>query len=155
MRKRASQDADETNLDALRDLYGALGPGFPLAVKRVFEGDTRLRTDEWQLRVQGLKRGSVVADDLSSGGLFSLPPRWELTRVAAERLQGRFTKDGDVIKARGHIYCRPTGGWESERFPFIHMWTMCAGKALRFESFFDGLELRRRNTPRECYLAAA
>ena len=55
-----------------------------------------------------------------------------------------------MVTVQGHLYCRPRGSWDNERLPFLHTWTMCAGRALRFESFLDDLELRRHGRLEGC-----
>jgi hypothetical protein len=71
------------------------------------------------------------------------PGNWELTHVDLDALEGELTKRGDLLRASGHLCCRPRGSWANERFPFLHLWTMCAGRALAFRSYLDGRELRR------------
>jgi hypothetical protein len=145
-----SRTSDDADLNALRDLYGALGPGFPLEAQRVFEGDQQSERDEWCIGLRGRMLRCFDADELSSDEIFGLPAKWELTKVEVYKLRGRLTKSGDVVKVMGHLHCRPRGSWDSERFPFLHLWTMCAGRALRLESFFDGLELRRKGVLEGC-----
>ena len=50
----------------------------------------------------------------------------------------------------GFMYCRPRGSWENIRVPLLHVWTLCLGKALRFENLLDGLELGRADGLRRC-----
>jgi hypothetical protein len=135
--------AHDVDLEALRGLYAALGPGFAFEARQVFEGEDRSDGEEWCAGLNGFRVGCLAVSDLSGERLFMLPEKWELTRVAVQQLKGRLTKRGDVVKVRGYLYCRLRGDWDVEQFPFLHMWTMCAGKAIRLESFFDGLELRR------------
>jgi len=151
MTRRPDNDADETDLEALRALYAALGPGLPIEVARVFAGDGSAASEQWEGRVRR-SRGLILTtqrwqhlDDgpITPAGLFLLPPAWELTRSELARLSGELTKRGDLLSAEGTFYCRPRGSWDTDPLPFLHLWTMCAGRALRFESFLDGLELRR------------
>jgi hypothetical protein len=144
--------AEEVDLEAVRNLYAALGPGFAFEARRVFEGDTPSADEEWCVGDNGFGAGCFPVSELSGDRLFRLPEHWELTRVAVYKLKGRLTRRGDVVRVKGHLHCRLRGDWDVERFPFIHMWTMCAGKALSFESFLDGLELRRRSPLSGCPL---
>jgi len=149
--RRQRSDADEADLEALRRFYAALGPGLPLEVARVFAGDGSPESEQWYARVRR-GRGLVLvprrwrrveAADLSPARLFLLPPAWELTRATLSELQGELTKRGDLLTAQGTSYCRLRGSWDTDPLPFLHLWTMCGGRALRFESYIDGLELRR------------
>jgi hypothetical protein len=151
MARRQDSLADETDLEALRELYASLGPGLPLEVARVFGGDGSPASEQWYVRVRR-GRGAILApqrwhrvavDDLTSARLFLLPPAWEFTRAALSELHGELTRRGDLLSAQGTFYCRPRGSWDADPLPFLHLWTMCAGRALRFESYLEGLEMRR------------
>lgn len=134
---------DEVNLEALRSFYAALGPGFALQARRVFEGADSSAEEQWCAGINGLRVGCFDVSSLSSDRLFVLPRYWELTRVTVDKVVGRQTKRGYVVRVKGHFYCRVRGDSDVEEFPFLHMWTMLGGRALRLESFFDGLEFRR------------
>jgi hypothetical protein len=155
---RDRQSAAE-DLAALQGLYSALGPGLPIEVERVFAGDGAPGSGEWCARHRG--RGLVLApqsrwrcffadEDLSAERLFSLPPGWELTRARLTKLQGERTRRGDQLSAQGTFFCRLRGSPATDPLPFLHLWTMCAGRALRFESYLDGLELRRARVLEGC-----
>ena len=62
----------------------------------------------------------------------------------------RLTYKRGVATVSGFIYCRPRGSWENIRVPLLHVWTMCLGKALRFENLLDGLELGRADGLTRC-----
>ncbi|HMK91899.1 MAG TPA: hypothetical protein VK576_02775 [Thermoleophilia bacterium] len=158
MMARHDNGADEADLEALRELYASLGPGYPLEVARVFAGDGSATSEQWDARTRRGRGPFVVpqrwrrvaGDDLSSGSLFLLPPGWELTRAELSELQGELTRRGDLLSAEGTFYCRLRGGWHTDPLPFLHLWTMCAGRALRFESYLEGLELRRAGRLEGC-----
>jgi hypothetical protein len=148
MRARRHRVPDEAALEALRELYGALGPGGPLAVARVFAGDGSPASERWcSAYHRDLCR---AADELCDRSLFALPPGWQLTRAELRRLAGEHTRRGDRLAAAGVFFCRPRSGGPTERFPFLHVWRMCAGRALRFESQLDGIALRRAGSLAGC-----
>ena len=82
----------------------------------------------------------------TSSDLFLLPATWEVMRAEVRRL----TYKRGVATVSGFMYCRPRGSWENIRVPLLHVWTMCLGKALRFENLLDGLELGRADGLRRC-----
>jgi hypothetical protein len=147
--RRAVDDAD---LFRLQDLYGALGLGFPAEAVRVFGGEDGRDGGDWCLYRRGRIRTlrCLSPPDLSSHELFSLPSTWEITRVVARDLTGQRTKHGDLVSVGGDVYCRARGSWDTARLPFYHLWTMCAGRALRFENLLDGTELKRRGRREVC-----
>ncbi len=108
MRAKQDRAPDEAALEALRALYGALGPGFAPAVASVFEGDASPDSGRWcsAYRRRDLCR---AAEALSDRSLFALPPGWQLTRVELRRLAGKRTKQGDWLAATGVFFCRPRG----------------------------------------------
>lgn len=152
------RDPDETDLEALREFYAALGPGLRPEVERVFAGDGSPGSVQWQgclhrgrgLVLAPLRWRRLTSDGLTPERLFLLPPGWELTRAALAKLDGTLGKKGDLLSAQGTYYCRPRGSWANDPLPFVHLWTMCAGRALRFASYLDGLELRRDQTLAGC-----
>ncbi len=141
---------DEADLERLRVFYAALGPGFPIEALSVFEGEQAAHDEDWCLRLRGRTLRCFGAEELSNDELFVMPPNWEVTRVVVRDLRGSLTKRGEVVSVTGHFYCRPHGSWGNERLPFLHLWTMCAGRALHFESFLDGVELRRKSHLEGC-----
>jgi hypothetical protein len=161
---RPRKAVDEADLEGLKGFYDALGLGFPLQALRIFGGDTDGGGDgggaedaggsggqgAWCLRHLGRTLRCVNANDLSNRELFVLPEAWEVIRVVAHRLAGRQTKRGDQITVGGDLYCRPHGTWENMRIPFLHTWTMCAGKALLFENLLDATDLRREGVAVAC-----
>jgi hypothetical protein len=138
-----AQPADEADLERLRELYAALGPGFPAEVVRVFADEETSADGGWCLSYNGRRERCLPTTELSNHELFAMPPTWELIGVTVSRLSGRLTKRGEQLDAAGHLFCRPRGAWETMRLPFLHHWTLCAGKLLRFESLLDGIELCR------------
>ena len=50
MTRRLNSDVDETDLEALRDFYAALGPGLPPEFARVFAGDGSPAAERWVAR---------------------------------------------------------------------------------------------------------
>ncbi len=151
-RLRNGGAVDEVDLERLRVLYAALGPGFPAAALAVFTGEATAG-DDWCVSYRGRTQRCLPAGELSNDELFVLPPRWEVMRVVVHALKGKPTKRGDVVSVSGYFYCRPRGSWTNERIPFLHLWTMCAGQALRFDSFLDEIELRRRGCGAGCLAA--
>ncbi len=141
-REAASAPASET-VEALRALYHGLGPGFPTEAVRLFDqsgpGQSGPGRADWCLRHNGRLLRCLSAGELGSSDLFSLPPSWEVMRVVVNNLMPR----RDVVTVTGAVYCRPRGTWEAVRLPLLHIWTMRAGKALRFENYLDGIELSR------------
>jgi len=136
-------------LEGLRSFYDALGLGFPLE-GRVLFGDDEGERNAWRVVQRGHRLGYVAASDVSNDELFALPAGWEITRVAVHTFESRHTSGGDTVTVGGHLYCRPRGRWGNERFPFLHIWTMCAGRALRFEDFLERVELKRMSSVRGC-----
>jgi hypothetical protein len=157
-RRLHSTEPDEADLEALRELYGALGPGLPPELVRVFSGDGSPESEQWHARLRrgrGLllmppRRRCLASSDLTPERLFQLPPGWELTRTALARLGGKLSGRGDLLSAQGTYYCRPRGSWSTDALPFVHLWTMWAGRALRFASYLDGFELRRAGPLEGC-----
>jgi hypothetical protein len=88
----------------------------------------------------GKRPRSVTAGELASDDLFALPVAWEVMRVEPRRLTRQ--RHG-IVAVAGFMYCRPKGSWETMRLPFLHVWTMSAGRALRFQNFLDGIEMER------------
>ena len=151
MKQYAHQDTsfDDDALERLEKLYDALGLGFPPEGLVLFGGDTS-ELGVWSVSRRGRKLGYVSSSEVSNDELFALPPAWEIMRVVVHTVGSEHTRRGDVVSVAGHLYCRPRGSWASERFPFLHIWTMCAGRALRFEDFLDGVELKRTSRLEGC-----
>jgi hypothetical protein len=84
-----------------------------------------------------------MASELSSSDIFELWPGWEVIRAEVNWLEGKATKQGDVVSVGGQVYCRPQGNWENVRLPFLHTWLLRDGSVLSMESFLDGGELSR------------
>lgn len=142
MFKRHARDAERAtdgNVERLRAMYHALGPGFPAEAVRLFAQETGAHGGGWCLRHNGHVLRCLSADELASADLFSLPSSWEVMRVVVHNLMPK----RDIVTVTGAIYCRPKGSWETMRLPLLHVWTMCADRALRFESYLDGIELSR------------
>ena len=93
-----------------------------------------------------LQPGCKGTSELDSSDLFLLPATWEVMRAEVRRL----TYKRGIGTVGGFMYCRPRGSWENIRVPLLHVWTMCLGKALRFENLLDGLELGRADGLRRC-----
>jgi len=141
------------DLERLRDFYHAFGLGFPPAGDALFgDGDTG-EPGDWQVSRRGHKLGYMRASEVSTDELFALAPAWEIMRVVVHTFERARTKRGDVVTVGGHLYCRPRGSWGNERFAFLHIWTLCAGKALRFEDLLEGLELTRMGHDKGCSAA--
>jgi hypothetical protein len=142
---RRSDPADAADLERLRRLYAALGPGFASEVLGVFaDGEApAAQGNAWCLRYNGHLERCLPTLELSNHELFAMPPAWEVMRVTVSRLGGRLTKHGEQFDVAGQLFCRPRGTWETMRLPFMHLWTIRAGRVLRFESLLDGIELRR------------
>ena len=136
--KTASPPASET-VEPLRALYHALGPGFPTEALRLFGQEPEPDRTGWCLRHNGHVMRCLSAGELGSSDLFSLPSSWEVMRVVVNNLMSK----RDIVTVTGAVYCRPRGTWEAVRLPLLHIWTMRAGKALRFENYLDGIELSR------------
>ncbi len=141
--RRQRRAFDAAFRERLVELYAAVGPGFPGEVARVFAGDDATADATWCAGYGRRASLCIKADELSSGVLFALPPTWEVMRAVVRNQRGGFSKEGELVSVTGHLYCRPRGSWRSDRFPFLHVWTIRAGTAIRFESYFDGLALRR------------
>jgi hypothetical protein len=132
-------------LEQLRNAYSALGPGFSRGALTLF-GQDGAEGGDWCIKVNGRRSRCLGAAELDSTDLFALPPGWEVMRAEVRQLaykRGRVT-------VTGFIYCRPRGSWENIRLPLFHVWTMCLGKALRFQSFLDGIELYRADGRTRC-----
>ena len=150
MSERAHTDMVPGEVEGLRAFYDALGLGFPLEGRTLFGDDDVFEPDVWRVTQRGHRLGSVGAGEISNDELFALPAGWEITRVVAHTFDSRHTRRGDVVTVGGHLYCRPRGRWGNERFPFLHIWTMCAGRALRFEDFLERVELKRMSRVEGC-----
>ena len=96
------------------------------------------------------RKSRFSSDAITPQELFLLPPTWELTRAVLSALHGELSSRGDLFSATGSFYCRPHGSRETDSLPFLHLWTMCGGRALRFESFLEGLHLQRAVTLAGC-----
>ena len=136
----------EELLEQLRGVYRELGPGFPAAATRLFSVDGAEDGGAWALSVNGRPSRRLNACDLASTDLFVMPASWEVMRAEVRS----FKSKRDVVTVTGFIYCRPRGSWEHLRVPLVHIWTICLGKALRFESLLDGVELRRADGLTRC-----
>lgn len=128
----------DDDLDLLQGAYGALGPGFPSEALTLFEQGGADGGD-WCIKVNGRKSRCLNTNELESTDLFILPATWEVMRVEVREL----TYKRGIATVTGFMYCRPRGTWENVRVPFLHVWTMCLGRALRFENLLDGVELGR------------
>ena len=135
----------EDELELLRGAYGALGPGFAPEALTLFDQDGAQGGD-WCIKVNGRRSRCLSTSELDSSDLFLLPATWEVMRVEVRRL----TYKRGVATVTGFMYCRPRGSWENIRVPLMHVWTMCLGKALRFQNLLDGLELGRADGLRRC-----
>jgi hypothetical protein len=132
-------------LEQLRNAYGALGPGFPPEAGRLFDQDGADGA-EWCVRVFGRRSRCLGASGLDSTDLFALPSTWQVMRTEIQRL----TYKRGLATVTGFMYCRPGGSWENVRLPLLHVWTMCLGKALRFQNLLDGIELCRADGRTRC-----
>lgn len=150
MSERAQADMVPEDVEGLRAFYDALGLGFPLEGRALFGGGDAFAPDSWSVVQRGRRLGYVDASEISNDELFALPAGWEITRVAVHTFESRHTGRGEVVTVGGHLYCRPRGRWGNERFPFLHIWTMCAGRALRFEDFLERVELKRLSRVEGC-----
>ncbi len=130
--------ADE-ELEQLRNVYSALGPGFPAEALSLFGEDAGADGQDWCVKVFGRTSRYLRASEIASTDLFALPGTWEVMRAEVRRL----TYKRGVATVTGLMYCRPRGSWENVRVPLLHVWTMRLGKALRFENLLDGIELSR------------
>jgi len=150
-RSHKRMTVDEANMEPLRGLYDALGLGFPAEALRIFSGEHG-HDDYWCLHRRGRSRTlrCLRAPELSNHELFALRDTWEIMRVVARDVTGQQTKRGDLVSVGGDLYCRRRGSWDNVRLPFFHLWTMCDGKALRFENLLDDTELRREGRPEVC-----
>ena len=135
----------DDELDLLRGAYGALGPGFPPEALTLFDQDGA-EGAEWCFKVNGRRSRCLATSELDSSDLFLLPASWEVMRA---EVRGLTYKRG-IATASGFMYCRPRGSWENMRVPLLHVWTMCLGKALRFQNLLDGLELGRADGLTRC-----
>lgn len=135
----------DDELEQLRSVYGALGPGFPSEALALFDQDGA-NGGEWCIKVNGRRSRCLGTSELDSTDLFTLPPGWEVMRAEVRQLA---QKRGRVT-VTGVMYCRPHGSWENLQLPLFHVWTMCLGKALRFQSFLDGIELYRADGVTRC-----
>jgi len=126
------------NVNRLRALYHGLGPGFPAEGVRLFDWEPG-SGGGWCLSQNGHVLRCLAAGELASADLFSLPSSWEVMRVVVHNLMPK----RDIVTVTGAVFCRPRGSWETMRLPLLHVWTMCADRALRFESYLDGIELNR------------
>jgi hypothetical protein len=140
-RREQRSAADAASIEGIRGVYGALGLGFPSAVRSIFGGDDTDGPASWCLRHLGRTVRCLRAPDLSNNELFTLPTRWEVIRVVARSVTGRHKQGVDKINVIGTMYCRPSGTWENISLPFQHTWTMRAGKALLFENLIDATVL--------------
>jgi hypothetical protein len=153
-RSHKRRSVDDAELESLRDVYAGLGLGFPAAALRIFGGEDGGENGgddgEWCLHRRGLTRTlrCLRASELSNRELFALPPAWEIMRVVARDVTARGTKHGDLVSVGGDLYCRHAGSWDHLRLPFFHLWTMRAGRALRFENLIDDTELTRPRSRR-------
>ena len=143
--KSTTNMADEL-LEQLRGVYRGLGPGFPAEATRLFSEDGVADGGTWAVSVNGHTPRRLNVEDFSSTDLFVLPSSWEVMRAEVRSL----TAKRDIVTVTGFIYCRPRGSWEQMRVPLLHVWTICLGKALRFESLLDGVELRRADGLTRC-----
>lgn len=144
------QPVDEAELDGLRSVYAALGMGFPAQASRLFGGEDPAAEGRWCLKHMGRTIRCLRTPDLSDRELFVIPIGWEVIRAVATSLTGRRGKRGDQITVFGEMHCRPRGTWENVAIPFQHVWTLCAGRALRFENIVDATVLRPEEGPAVC-----
>lgn len=149
-RKRSATTVADCDLEKVRVFYAALGPGFPASAQSIFGNDEANEgvdganaADEWCVFHGGRPVRSLSATDLTNDELFAMPTDWELTRVHVRRLRGEVTRRGDHVTVEGHYCCRPHSSWDGVSYPFVHQWTLHAGRALRFENFLGSRELRR------------
>ncbi len=146
-------------MQALRGLYSARGPALSAEVRRIFAGDGSPSSEQWYIRLpcgRGMMaplptQPRLASDDITPQRLFMLPPGWELVRTVLTALDGEGTGRGDLFSAEGDYFCRRShSGADADSLPFLHLWTMCGGRALRFESFLGHLALRRAGTLAGC-----
>jgi hypothetical protein len=135
----------DDELDLLRGAYGALGPGFAPEARALFQQDG-LEGVAWCLKINGRRARCLSTSELDSSDLFLLPASWEVKRAEVRRL----TYKRGTATVSGLMYCRPRGSWENIRIPLLHVWTMCRGRALRFQNLLDDLELVRADGLARC-----
>lgn len=128
----------ESAIDILRNVYRSFGVGIPLAARELFDQQLGAEAN-WYVgetfSSAPHRRGGKFAID----SLFSVPAGWEITGATPNQI----IEHGDVVTVTGHMQCRPKGGWTTVSVPFIHVWTMCRGKAQRVVSYLDGIEIIR------------
>jgi ketosteroid isomerase-like protein len=137
--RESTRAAPDENVERLRAMYHALGPGFPAEALLLFDQESESDRAGWCLRQNGHVLRWLSAGELANDDLFSMPGSWEVMRVVVHSVMPK----RDIVTVTGAVYCRPRGSWETMRLPLLHIWTMRAGKALRFENYLDGLELSR------------
>ena len=139
-------EVGDDDVERLRSVYLALGPGFPAEAFALFEHEGGDGGGVWCRLAPHAKPRFLTATELASTDLFGLLPSWEVMRVEPRRLTAR----SGIITVTGSMYCRPRGTWENIRVPVLHAWTMCQGKALRFQNLLDDIELRRADGHTRC-----
>jgi hypothetical protein len=139
LRKRRDE-VTEHHVELVRDAYRSPRAWEMRPVRELLKSGVPGREAAWCVVRGVLAKACVETDDLARELVtMSVPGHWEITGVDVRRL----TPSRDRIVAVGAITCRPKGGWESVKLPFLHIWYIRDSKLTRVVSSFDSMELRR------------
>ena len=119
-----------SNRDIIKDAYEAFGRQDIPAVLAAFDPDII-----WYSPDSVATGGTFKGHDEVIGFFTRLPEVYESIEVRPER----YLDDGDTVVALGRHVGKAAGG--EFDIPFVHVWTLTAGKATSFDEYFDTVKL--------------
>ena len=139
LRKRL-EEVTEHHVELVRDAYEWPYAWEMRPVRELFEFAVPGHEAAWCVTRGILPSGCRETDDLARELIVrSVPVRWEITRLDVHKL----TASRDRIVVVGTISCRPKGGSETTKMPFLHVWHIRDSRATRVVSQLNSVELRR------------
>jgi ketosteroid isomerase-like protein len=138
--RRHREEITEHQIELVRSAYQSTRAWEMQPIRELLASGIPGHESAWCVLRGAYARACREADDLARE-LFSLsvPARWEITAFEIRRL----TLGSDRIVVVGVCRCRPRGGLEVVRLPFLHIWHIRDGRVARLVSSLDAVELRR------------
>jgi hypothetical protein len=138
--RRRREEVTEHHVELVRDAYQSPRAWEMRPVRELLASDVPGREAAWCVMRGVLSSSCQETDDLARELVtLSVPPRWEVTKVAVHKL----TPSRDRIVVVGAISCRPKGSRDAINLPFLHIWYIRDSRLKRVVSSLDSTEVRR------------
>jgi ketosteroid isomerase-like protein len=137
---RHREEVTEHQIELVRDAYQVARAWEMRPVRELLASGIPGHEAAWCVMRGIYSRGCQEVDDLVRD-LFSMsvPRSWEIAGLEIRKV----THSHDRIVVLGVCRCRPRGGRDDVRLPFLHVWHVRDGRVTRLVSSLDAVELRR------------